>query len=173
MKVAQFFLPPHGLYSPWNSPGQNNGAGSLSLLQGIFPNQGSNPGLLHCRWIFLPAEPSEKPKSTGVGCHTLLQGIFLTQESNQGLLHCRWVLYQLSYQGSPIPLEDLFKREQTVSGTMWLCHLGKESGGTESCRWDLRRQCLSPHGQKRPGPSDHHPPVGRDFLGRAESQLTS
>ena len=44
-------LPPQGLYSPWNSPGQNTGAGSLSLLQGIFPTQGLNPGLLHCRWI--------------------------------------------------------------------------------------------------------------------------
>ena len=40
---------PHGLYSPWNSPGQNTGMGSL--LQGIFPTQGLNPGLMHCRWI--------------------------------------------------------------------------------------------------------------------------
>ena len=39
----------HGQYSPWNSPGQNTGVDSLSLLWGIFPNQGSNPGLLHCR----------------------------------------------------------------------------------------------------------------------------
>ena len=44
-------LRPHGLYSPWNSPGQNTGVGSLSLLQEIFPTQGSNPGLLHYRWI--------------------------------------------------------------------------------------------------------------------------
>ena len=44
-------LRPHGLYSPWNSPGQNPGVGSLSLLQGIFPTQGSNPGFPHCRWI--------------------------------------------------------------------------------------------------------------------------
>ena len=43
---------PHELYSPWNSPGQNTGVGNCSLLQGIFPTQGSNPGLLHCRWIF-------------------------------------------------------------------------------------------------------------------------
>ena len=42
---------PPGLYSPWNSPGQNAGVGSLSLLQGIFPTQGSNPGLPHCRQI--------------------------------------------------------------------------------------------------------------------------
>ena len=39
----------HGLYSPWNSPGQNTGVGSLSLLQGFFPTQGSNPGPPHCR----------------------------------------------------------------------------------------------------------------------------
>ena len=44
-------LGPHGLYSPWNSPGQSTRVGSLSLLQGIFPTHGSNPGLLHCRWI--------------------------------------------------------------------------------------------------------------------------
>ena len=41
----------HGLYSPKNSPGQNIGVGSRSLLQGIFPTQGSNPGLPHCRQI--------------------------------------------------------------------------------------------------------------------------
>ena len=44
-------LQPHGLYSAWNSPGQNTGVGSLSLLQGIFPTQGSDPGLPHCRQI--------------------------------------------------------------------------------------------------------------------------
>ena len=51
-------LRPHGLYSPRNFPGQNTGVGSLSLLQGIFPSQGSNPGLLHCRWILY--QPSHK-----------------------------------------------------------------------------------------------------------------
>ena len=52
VKVAQFVsdsLQPHGLYSPWNFPGQNTGVGSLSLLRGIFPTQGSNPVLSHCR----------------------------------------------------------------------------------------------------------------------------
>ena len=42
---------PHWLYSPWNSPGQNAGAGGLSLPQGIVPTQEKNRGLLHCRWI--------------------------------------------------------------------------------------------------------------------------
>ena len=49
--VSSHSLQPHGLYSPWNSPGQNPGVGSLSLLQGIFPTQSSNPGLPYCRWI--------------------------------------------------------------------------------------------------------------------------
>ena len=38
--VVSDSLQPYGLYSPWNSPGQNAGGGSLSLLQGIFPTQG-------------------------------------------------------------------------------------------------------------------------------------
>ena len=47
--VVSYSLPPHRLYSPWNSPGQNTEVGSLSLLQGIFPTPGSNPGFPHCR----------------------------------------------------------------------------------------------------------------------------
>ena len=49
--VLSASLWPHGLYNPWNSSGQNTGVGSHFLLQGIFPTQGSNPGLPHCRWI--------------------------------------------------------------------------------------------------------------------------
>ena len=53
----------HGLYSPWNSPDQNTGVGSLSLLQGIFPTQGSNPGLPHCRWILYQLSYEGSPKA--------------------------------------------------------------------------------------------------------------
>ena len=49
--VVSYSLWPHGLCSPWNSPGHNTGVCSLSLLQGIFPNQKLNLGLLHCRQI--------------------------------------------------------------------------------------------------------------------------
>ena len=49
--VVSNYLQPHGLYSPWNSPGQNTGIGSCFLLPGIFPTQGSNRGLPHCRRI--------------------------------------------------------------------------------------------------------------------------
>ena len=51
IRVQLFATPCTFWDSPWNSPGQNTGVGSRSLLQGIFPKQGSNPGLLHCRWI--------------------------------------------------------------------------------------------------------------------------
>ena len=56
-------LQPHGLYSPWNSLGQNTRVGSLSLLQGIFPTQGSNPGLLHCRRILYQLSRKGRPES--------------------------------------------------------------------------------------------------------------
>ena len=57
----------HGLYSPWNSPGQNTGVGSLSLLQGIFPTQGSNRGLPHCRRILASQkQDSQTEKQTMV-----------------------------------------------------------------------------------------------------------
>ena len=55
-------LRPHGLYSPWNSPGQNTGVGSLSLLQGIFPTQGWNPGVLHCGQILYQLSHKGSPK---------------------------------------------------------------------------------------------------------------
>ena len=98
-------LQPHGLYSPWNSSGQNTGVGSLSLLQGIFPTQGLNPGLPHWRQIFLSVEPQGKPKNTEVGCHALLKWIFPTQGLNPGLPHCRQILYPLNHQGSPVFLK--------------------------------------------------------------------
>ena len=58
--VVSDSLQHHELYSPWNSPGQNTGVGSLSLLQGIFPAHGLN----QASWIaggFLPAELQGKP----------------------------------------------------------------------------------------------------------------
>ena len=50
------------LYSPWNSPGQNTGVGSLSLLQGIFPTQGLSPGLPHCRQILYQLSHQGSPR---------------------------------------------------------------------------------------------------------------
>ena len=53
---------PHGLYSPWNSPGQNTGVGSLSLFQELFTTQGLNPGLLYCRQILYQLSHKGSPR---------------------------------------------------------------------------------------------------------------
>ena len=52
--VVSDSLRPHGLYPtrllcPWDFPGNSTGVVCHFLLQGIFPTQGSNLGLLHCR----------------------------------------------------------------------------------------------------------------------------
>jgi len=46
---------------PWGSPGKNIGVGSHSLLQEIFPTQGLNSGLLHCRQILYPLSNQQSP----------------------------------------------------------------------------------------------------------------
>ena len=87
---------PHGLYSPWNSPGQNIEVGSLSFLQGLFPTQGLNPGLPHCRQILyqLPKKSSNKcPKNfliegvhqvPGQGCKWCSDYLLLSSQSKSG-----------------------------------------------------------------------------------------
>ena len=55
--------------SPWNSPGQYTGVGSHSILQGVFPTHGSNPGLLHCRWIIYQLSHKGSPPKWIVVSH--------------------------------------------------------------------------------------------------------
>ena len=63
LSVVSNSLWPHGLYSPWNSPGQNTGVGSLLLLQEIFPTQESNPSLLHCGRILYQLSHKGSPRT--------------------------------------------------------------------------------------------------------------
>ena len=126
-----YSLQPHGLYSPWNSPGQNTAVGSLSFLQGIFPIQGSNPGLPHFRrilyqlslkgsprileWVAYPfssgsSDPGIKPglsesvqfSSVAQSCPTLCDPMYYTAH---GILQARileWVAFPFS-RGSSQP----------------------------------------------------------------------
>ena len=98
-------LRPQGLCSPWNSPGQNTGVGSSSLLQGIFSIQGLNAGLPHCRrilyWLSHQGSPSilewvPYPFSSGsswprnqtrVSCMQLSKKIFWKNKT-QRLVEC-------------------------------------------------------------------------------------
>jgi len=60
--IVSHSVQPRGLYSLRNPPGQNTGVGSLSLLQGIFPTQGLNPGLPHYRQIFYQLSHQGSPR---------------------------------------------------------------------------------------------------------------
>ena len=57
-------LRPLGLYSPWNTPGQNTWVGRISFLQGIFPIRGLNPSLPHC--IFTHGKPPKTYKKANL-----------------------------------------------------------------------------------------------------------
>ena len=60
-------LQPAWLPHPWDSPGKNTRVGCHALLQGIFPTEGSNPGLLHCRRSLLSSEPGNPSGWSGSG----------------------------------------------------------------------------------------------------------
>ena len=62
LSQVQLFVTPWTIYSPWNSPSQNTGVGSLSLLQGISTTQGSNPVLPHCRQILYQLSHQGSPR---------------------------------------------------------------------------------------------------------------
>ena len=101
LSVVSNSLRPQGLYSQWNSPGQNNGVGSCCLLQGIFPIHGSNPGPPHCmqilyqlshqeslrilEWVAYPfSRGSSRPRNwTEVSC---IAGRFFTRSLLEGVL---------------------------------------------------------------------------------------
>ena len=94
VKVAQSCLTLcDRLYSPWNSPGQDTGVGSLSLLQRIFPTQGLNPGLLHRRKILYqlshrgsPSLKKLKVNSSEVALQTARVREAVITEQNPGVL---------------------------------------------------------------------------------------
>ena len=108
---------PHGLYdSLWNSPGQNTGVGSLSLLQGICLTQRSDPVLPHCRqilyqlrshkgiprileWVAYPfSRGSSQPRNwTGVSC--IRGGFFTNWAIKEALKREKCAKYQFTSLG--------------------------------------------------------------------------
>ena len=91
-------LRPHGApwpakpFGPWDFPGKNTGVCCCFLLQGIFPTQGSNPDLLHCRQILyglsLPAQCSTQKVLNKYLLNSIKLTLYL---SIPGLgLACRW-----------------------------------------------------------------------------------
>ena len=121
----------HGLYSPWNSPGQNTGVGSLSLLQEIFPTQESNPGLPHCRQILYQLSYKGSPRilewitypfsrgfswprnQTRVSC---IAGRYFTnctiRVGNVSIISHNWIFAEKSYQRS-------LEQKRTLKGSVY------------------------------------------------------
>ena len=132
----------------WDSPGKNTGVHCHALLQGIFPTQGSNPGLPHCRQILYCLSHQGSPRILEwVAYPFLLHGIFLTQELNWGLLHCRRILYQLSYQGSslktfPVKLQAVLPFPPIVpSPSREMCGISRRR---QNCTQQLTSSVISP-----------------------------
>ena len=150
MKVAQSCLTlcnPNGLYSSWNSPGQNTGVGSLSLPQGIFPTQGSNPSPPHCRWILYQLSHKGSPRILEWVAYPFSRGSSPPRnQTGSPALQVDSLPTELS--GKPLALLIRFQRinlsEQTVSESICCCCLV-----TKLCLFCVPMDC-SP-----PGPSVH------------------
>ena len=86
---------------PAEPPGKpkNTGLGSLFLLQEIFPTQGSNPGLPHCRCILYQLSHQGSLRILEWVAYPFPRRSSKPRNQTRGLLHCRQILYQLSYQG--------------------------------------------------------------------------
>ena len=123
-------LQPARLLRPWNSPGKDTGAGCRFLLQGIFPTQGSKPGLLHCRQIFLPSEPPGKPSKAIyviikiIKCTMIM---IITRFIESFTILCQLLCYTL-------PMLTLFQPQKPEVGCYYLPHFMNE---TPSLWWVL------------------------------------
>ena len=131
-----------GLYSPWNSPGQNTGVGNLSLLQGIFPTQGSNPGLPHCRWILyqLSYQECQRIDPFELCCwRRLLRVPWTTRRSNQYIL--KEISPEYSLEGLMLRLKlqnfgHLMRRADSFEKILMLGQSeGRRRRGQQKMRW--------------------------------------
>ena len=132
--VVSDSLQTHGLHSPQNSLSPNTGVGSLSLIQGIFPTQGSNPGLPHysrilyqlshkgstriLEWVVYPfSSGSSWPRNrTGVSCNA---GRFFTNWAIRVVVYMSVHLHSSLIQEYKYLLSWLFEVGNTM-GNLYL-----------------------------------------------------
>ena len=119
---VQFFCNPVNSSPPGSSihgifPGKNTGVGCHFLLQVIFPTQGSNPGLLHCRWILCHLSHQGSPSShyPSPQCHTWVS-------HHRGP---RWVYAVATQTWQALRLERVSFREWVLYLHMCLLNRGK------------------------------------------------
>ena len=108
----------HGLYSPWNSPGQNTHriVGSFSLLQGIFPTQGSNPGLPNCRRILYQLS-HKGSRCLNLGINSFIHS-FLVQFSCSVVSDSLWP-HGLQHARLPCPLPTSRACSNSCPSSQW------------------------------------------------------
>ena len=150
--VMSNFLWSHGLYSPCNFPGQNTGVGSLSLLQGIFPTQESNPGLSHCWQILYQLSHRETKPNKLVKGKTRQIIIFKLKvknvQCNQRLKRKKkrkvyWLFETILVTDHQVPLSTEFPKQECWSGLPFPSPGDLPDPGTEleSSAW--QKHCLS------------------------------
>ena len=122
--VVSDSLWPQGLYSPWNSPGQNTGVGSLSLLHGIFPTQGLNPGLQYCRQNLYQLSHKGSPRILG----------WVAYPFSRGSSHPGIKLGSPALQADSWPTEISGESESHSVVSNSLCPHGRNSPGTLQAR---------------------------------------
>ena len=124
---------PPRLLSPWDFPGKNTGVGCHFLLQEIFPTQGSNPGLPHCRQTLYHLSHQGSPVGYKINVQTLLYFYKLTRRSNQSILKeispgisLKGMMLKLKLQYFGYLMRRVDSLEKTDAGRDW----GQEEKGT-------------------------------------------
>ena len=120
LNIFFFFLrlcgKPNRLLCPLDFPGKNTRVGCSFLLQGIFLTQGSNPGLLHCRWILY------RLSRQGSQCYDSFR--WTAKEFSQTYTFTFFICrrYSWSMQSKPLfrgTMPGLGKSQPSTSGTSW------------------------------------------------------
>ena len=137
-----------------DSPGKNTGVSCHALLQGIFPTQGWNPGIPHCRrilyqlryqgnprildWVAYPvSRGSSQPRNrTGISC---IAGGFFTSwaKSPHACMHLSRLQIQLTFILPYIPLSPSLYQHCFLSSSCLACiaQIDIQLHCLESCNW--------------------------------------
>ena len=151
-------LQPHRLWParllcPWNFPGKNTGVGCHFLLQEIFPIQGSNPGLPHCRQIFTTEQSAGKESICNAADSGSIPGLGSSPGEGIG--------YSLQYSWASL-VAQMVKNPSAMS-EIWVWSLGWEDALKEGTATTPVFLPGEPHGQRS---------LGHSLWGHKESDTT-
>ena len=129
------FLWPRGLYSPWNSPVQNTGVGSLSLLQGSSQPR-DRTQVSRTAGDSLPAEPQRKPFIQWVGCYSLfyMDNIFHNFKSYME----SWCPIRNAESSSLPPRHKIMPEKQQIHDFSWPHQRCEAIGQPINKKWGAR-----------------------------------